>query len=818
MVKQKKITVEMDDFVESLSLTPRKIKDDLEKMQDIEGFPLGDIDDIIKLSDPPYYTAYPNPYIIDFINKYGTIYDEKKDNYDKKPYIGDISEGKNDPIYNIHYYHTKVPPAAIKPLIKHYTKRNDIIADVFCGSGMTGVASNYVDNRKVILIDIGIAPTYIASNMNINCDKTLLKTFFTKILQEVKSECEWMFKTKVKNIPKTIKYCVWSERVICPNCGYEDVLYNIAVKDEKTQKNAICSKCKFEANKTKFIKKTTNGKVVYNIVKLIYRDRKNKEKNPDDYDYQILSKINKIDIPYRIPDKKLFKGYNTNQPIKSHGFTEVKDFFTKRNLYTLSCFFNKVSKIKDKSIRNHLYFIITSGLPRLSKLTRYMPEYGHRHVGPLSGTLYVPPFSEENNAIDFIEKKFNKYYKNAPDELRNCIISTQSSTDLKNIPDNSIDYIFIDPPFGGNLMYSELNIIIESWFKVYTNNKEEAIINVYQNKDIYEYEKLMSSVFNSLFDKLKPNRWISLEFHNSKSEVWRSIQNALSRAGFVVGQISVLDKKKGTTKQLSYDGAVKHDLLINAYKPSATFRKKFLKNGGLNLEIEFIQMHLDKLPIEKNIERTQQMLFSKLLVQYLQNDFEVRMDANEFYNFLKNNFAERDGYWFNQDQVHKYEKLEYHEKNLNDHAQTLLGISDEKSTINWLLKFLDTPKTYDEIYTEFTKFILTSEDKMPELKIILNENFATEAGKYRLPVDVERKEIEALRDKRLMKEFNEILKESRTKRKIKAVRKEALLYGLMKLYNEKDVEKTKLIGKHLDQKIIDSDEDISAIIDWAKYN
>lgn len=818
MEKQKKVTVEMDDFVESLSLTHDKIKNDLEKMQNIGGFPLGDIEDIIELSYPPYYTAYPNPYIKDFIKKYGTPFDEKTDNYDKKPYIGDISEGKNDPIYNIHYYHTKVPPAAIRPLIKHYSNKNDIIADVFCGSGMTGVASNSIKNRKVILIDLGIAPTYIASNMSISCDKTLLKSYFTKILNEVKSECEWMFTTKVKNIQKPVKYYVWSERVICPNCSYEEVLYNIAVKEEKTQKNAICLNCSFETNKTNFIKKRINGKAVYSLVKLIYHDRKNIEKNPDDYDYQILNKIDKIDIPYRIPDKKLFEGYNTNQPIKSHGFTEVKDFFTKRNLYILSCFFYKISKIKDKSIRNHLYFIITSGLPRLSKLTRYMPEYGHRHVGPLSGTLYVPQFSEENNAIDFIQKKFNKYYKNAQEGLRNCIISTQSSADLKNIPNNSIDYIFIDPPFGGNLMYSELNVIIESWFKVYTNNKDEAIINDYQNKDLYEYEKLMSSVFESLFDKLKPNRWINVEFHNSKSEVWRSIQNALSRAGFVVGQISVLDKKKGTTKQLSYDGAVKHDLLISAYKPSAAFRKKFLKNGGLNLEIDFIQMHLEKLPIEKNIERTQQMLFSKLLVQYLQNDFEVRMDANEFYEFLKNNFEERDGYWFNLDQVKKYEKIEYNEKNLNDHSQTLLGVSDEKSTINWLLKYLKIPKTYSEIYTEFTKLLLTSEDKMPELKTILNENFATEGGKYRLPLGIERKEIEALRDKRLMKEFQEILEESRTKRKIKTVRKEALLHGLMKLYNEKDVEKTKFIGEHLDQKIVDSDDDISAIIDWAKYN
>jgi len=33
----------------------------------IEGFPIGEDEDILALSDPPYYTACPNPFIEDFI-------------------------------------------------------------------------------------------------------------------------------------------------------------------------------------------------------------------------------------------------------------------------------------------------------------------------------------------------------------------------------------------------------------------------------------------------------------------------------------------------------------------------------------------------------------------------------------------------------------------------------------------------------------------------------------------------------------------------------------------------------------------------------
>ena len=108
-------------------------------------------------------------------------------------------------------------------------------------------------------------------------------------------------------------------------------------------------------------------------------------------------------------------------------------------------------------------------------------------------------------------------------------------------------------------------------------------------------------------------------------------------------------------------------------------------------------------------------------------------------------------------------------------------------------------------------------DLIPELKLILSENFIQENNKYRLPSTLEKKEIESLRNNHLNKEFNIILDNVKSNIKIKEVRKEALFYGLMKLYKEKDVDTINLIGKRVDRKIIDSDEDISAIIDWAKY-
>lgn len=78
-----------------LAILREKLKDPA--FREIEGFPIGSDEDILALSDPPYYTACPNPFIDDFIRHYGTPYDPAVP-YSKEPYVADVSEGKNDPI------------------------------------------------------------------------------------------------------------------------------------------------------------------------------------------------------------------------------------------------------------------------------------------------------------------------------------------------------------------------------------------------------------------------------------------------------------------------------------------------------------------------------------------------------------------------------------------------------------------------------------------------------------------------------------------------------------------------------------------------
>jgi len=212
------------------------------KLQDpefrkIEGFPIGEDEDILKLSDPPYYTACPNPWIANFIEEWESQKPEKPADYHyhREPFATDVSEGKNDPIYRIPSYHTKVPPKAIEKYLLHYTEPGDIVIDAFCGTGMTGVAclqlgkesnkKNY-GKRNAILFDLSPAAAFTASIMNSPLMPELNEGEKGELYKFVEKEILPLYETEFNGLKTSFDYAVWSDWGVCPDCGTSFRLYD----------------------------------------------------------------------------------------------------------------------------------------------------------------------------------------------------------------------------------------------------------------------------------------------------------------------------------------------------------------------------------------------------------------------------------------------------------------------------------------------------------------------------------------------------------------------------------------------------------------
>src|SRR5690606_3792570 len=74
-----------------------------EKLQDPEfreqdGFPNGSDEAILAMSNPPYYTACPNPWVEEFGSQFSAAAGHTN-SYIRNPFVADVSEGKMDPIY-----------------------------------------------------------------------------------------------------------------------------------------------------------------------------------------------------------------------------------------------------------------------------------------------------------------------------------------------------------------------------------------------------------------------------------------------------------------------------------------------------------------------------------------------------------------------------------------------------------------------------------------------------------------------------------------------------------------------------------------------
>jgi len=821
--------------MEKFAASCKPLEELLDSVRDIEGFPIGKDEDILALSDAPWYTACPNPYIKDFIETFGKPYDEDTDTYERTPFVSDVSEGKNDPIYNAHSYHTKVPHKAIIPFIEHYTEEGDIVFDGFCGTGMSGIAA-HISNRKAILCDLSPAATFIAHNYN-NMPSNITKFELTakKILKEVEQECSWMYETQHNDGSATkgqINYVVWSDIFICPYCKNEYVFWDAAfdmsnciINNEYScpNCNSTIKKTDCERSKVIFFDHIINQEVCQakQVPVLInYTDNKKRDEIvPDNYDMEIIKKIENSSIPYWYPTNGLPEGYNTRQPKVSNGFTHVHHFYTKRNLWVLASIYDKIRN--NSEYKDVLQWILTSGLLVHTKMYSFREN---RKGGIVKGTLYVSSLPQENKPFKFLNSKINSYVKWIQNLKKgNCVItSSQSSNNLKNIPSNCVDYIFIDPPFGANLMYSELNFLWESWLKVFTNNGSEAIINSFQNKGLEEYKYLMTESFKEMYRILKPNRWITVEFHNSKASVWNAIQDALMKAGFIVAQVSVLDKQQGSFKQVTAAGAVKNDLIINAYKSTKDQDPKYWKTAGENFEKKFIEGYLRHLAVEPNVERTEKMLYSKLLTQYLSNGLDIRLNAKQFYKLLSENFKLIDGYWFTDKHISEYEEWKQQAglkaiKEISE-KQSLLFINDEKSSLIWMYNFLNTPKTYSDILTTYNQIRTNPDDEIPELRELLDTNFIFENGVYRRPLtDKERVEKEEKNEKDLFKAFDKVLLQAKSStKKIKSIRKEAVKIGFTRAYQEKHFEDILTVAKKLDKNILENDSEINDFVEIAR--
>jgi 16S rRNA G966 N2-methylase RsmD len=885
------------------TLLREKLKDP--EFRKIEGFPIGEDEDILALSDPPYYTACPNPFINDFFNHYGKRYDPATDDYRREPFAADSQFGKtSNAITRAHPYHTKVPPEAVQTFAAHYLEeKGGIMLDCFCGVGMSGVGLNLYRGEELhdaatVLCDLSTIASFAAYNYNSRVDELEIEQILKSIAKELEEKTRetyltqntgWLTKGKQteifekKNHDKSngvgvIEYIVLSEELTCPNCGDPNLLWqkkNIDIVSGKIKGSFLCDTCNKEISKAVCSKiwETRPDPCINREVWRIFRQRpvliyykyqgKNYCKYPDADDIANIEKQWEQSYP-NIPVVEIPNGDKTRELISGN------------NLYFHQCYHpmvlsvldelgNIVERYSDNSLFMRIKFALSplySSLTRMSVLhvSNFFKGGGGPFVSNISGFLHFPSISFIRNPVSALRLRTKSVV--ASEGLRtttwgrSTITSCQSATNLHQIPNASVDYVFIDPPFGQNLMYSELNYFWECALGVRTNMIPEAIINKTQHKELRDYQLLMIAAFREINRVLKPGRWLTVEFHNSKNAVWIAIQEAIEQSGFIVADVRVLDKKLGSYNQNVSAGAPKSDLIISAYKPNGGLEKRFrLKAGTEDGVWDFIRTHLKQLPIfvsrdgqaEIIAERQNYLLFDRMVAFHVQHGVTVPFSAAEFYAGLEQRFSLRDGMYFLPEQVAEYDKKRMTVKEI---LQLNLFVSDEVSAIQWLKQqFLKKPQTFQDIHPQFLKEIggWQKHEKAMELSVLLEQNFLCFDGKDKVPEQIhsylstnwkemrnlqkfdpvliakakdrwyvpdpnKAGDLEKLRERSLLKEFEEY-KES--KKKLKLFRLEAVRAGFKNCWQERDYATIISVAEKITNNVLEEDPKLLMWYDQA---
>ncbi len=712
-----------------------------------------------------------------------------------------------------------------------------------------------------------------------------------------------------------IEYTVWSEVFSCPECAGTVNFLAEALEDESKRVREVfpCPHCGAELNKDRLERvletrtdpatgqawqrvKFTPSIISYMVGKTRY------EKTPDEADLATLAKIEALPLPASMPTSRFpIEDMYHGSRIAPKGLTHIHHFYLPRAAQAMGLLWEKSivgpassrpgipgksgqqdAGPTDNRTRHMLLFMVEQAIWGLSVLNRYGPTHFSQVNRMLNGVYYVASQHAECSPWYNLGGKLARLVKafpvgpassrpDIPDRpdfsgksgqqdagsTVNTIISTGTAARLA-LADNSIDYIFTDPPFGENIYYADLNFLVESWHRVTTDAKAEAIVDKFKKKALPEYQHLMQRCFTEYYRVLKPGRWMTVVFSNSKAAVWNTIQVALQQAGFVVAEVTALDKVQGSYRQVTSATAVKQDLVISAYKPNGGLEERF-RNSGVTAESawDFVQTHLRQLSVTriKNgelefvAERAPHILFDRMVAWFVRHNAPVPISSQEFQAGLRTRFPDRDGMVFLPGQVIEYDKKR---TQTTQAPQMELFVSDERSAIDWLTDFLKRrPSTYPEIHPEYLPTIGLAKKKgeiIPELSALLDDNFLRYDGAGEVPSQIhaylssnwpdlrnldksdsrlvakakdrwyvpdpnKAQDLEKKRDKALLKEFDHY--RAFTGRRLKEFRLEALRAGFRAAWGNKDYQTIIDIAKKLPDEALQEDEKLLTLYDMA---
>jgi DNA modification methylase len=528
---------------------------------------------------------------------------KENDSYSAESYTG---------IYGMHKYWSKKPYNIIRRFIQTYSSKDDIVIDPFCGSGIS-VIEAIITGRKGIGFDINPSAVFITKQILTKVSVSKIYDSFKQIESDLREKINSFYHVKRNGNVYQGTHFLWENNQIT------EIWYHNGLK------------------------------------------KKNADK-PTQQDIELSNSFTYQDIEHYYPTEKFFH----NSRINAYGSRHIYELFTPRNLKALSLLMNKIEQIEDDIIKNILKFCFTSSVGQASKMVFVVKQRGKmngasenekKEVGSWVIGYWMPKENFEINVWNCFENKFSKIIKakkaqeKTPYSVREAecfeelvnsdfnlmLFNQPSQTGLKNIPDNSVDYIITDPPHGNRIPYLELSMLWNGWLKKTADFENEIIISEAKerHKDINDYNKLLNCVFEEIYRILKPQKYFSLMFNSLDDKTWINLISKLHSLDFELVKIETLEYSANSVVQDSRKNGLKTDFIITLIKKNHT-DKPDLNILSLEKNGDEIKNSLNLLFNSENKQKIEMYQILNHLFRYFlsQNKF---FKVSEMLNLLSEN-------------------------------------------------------------------------------------------------------------------------------------------------------------------------------------
>jgi adenine-specific DNA methylase len=354
-------------------------------------------------------------------------------------------------------------------------------------------------------------------------------------------------------------------------------------------------------------------------------------KQANDFDFALFEKAKEEYAEVKqqwlgkyIPDTTIPKGVKT-QELLSHGYEYWENMFNNRQALCLGKLLKAILKLDvSENVKELLLITFSDSLdynnsfPAYANMRNHIEHLFTKHAyhprdnfveNNIWGTRFGRgTFRKEMEKIirgkKYNVSPFEKFVANGktleiPSKIRIAcklgnvfndkdakVMVTCGDSSYLDIADNSVDAVITDPPYYGNVMYSELSEFYYAWLRLalkdkyeyfqseHVPNATEVIVNDVQEKDEEDFIEGLTAIFKEAERKLKKDGLMVFTFHHREETAWGAVLQSVLNAGFYIPAIYPVQSEASGSTHIYQQANVRYDMVVVCRKRETKPEKK----------------------------------------------------------------------------------------------------------------------------------------------------------------------------------------------------------------------------------------------------